>query len=58
MPKRIENTTDDLLRDLIIVQLGLVGVPGQTIRKIVGCKMNKVTRIVRHLRKGVRENKQ
>jgi hypothetical protein len=51
MLKKTDNTTDDLLRDLMIVQLGLAGVPGQTIRKIVGCNMGKVTRIVKHLKK-------
>jgi hypothetical protein len=30
------------MRDLLIVQLGLAGVPGATIRKIVGCSMEKV----------------
>jgi hypothetical protein len=38
------------LRDLLIIQLALAGVPGATIRKIVGCLMEKVTRIVTHLK--------
>lgn len=45
------NETADLLRDLLIVQLGLAGVPQRKIRTIVGCDMNRVTDIVRHLPK-------
>ncbi len=39
----------EVLRDLLIVQLGLARVPQRTIREIVGVDMNRVTRIVRHL---------
>jgi hypothetical protein len=42
--------TEDLLRDLMIVQLGLAGVTQQAIRKIVGVDMHRVNRIVRHLK--------
>ena len=34
-----------------IVHLGLSGIPQQAIRKIVGVDMNRVTKIVKHLRK-------
>jgi hypothetical protein len=40
----------DVLKDLLIVQLGLAGVPQQKIRSIVGCDIGRVNRIVRHLR--------
>lgn len=39
----------EILQDILIVQLGLAGVPQQTIRRIVGCNMSRVTEIVRHL---------
>ena len=39
--------TNELLERLLIVQLVLAGVSRQNIRKIVGCEMNKVTRIAR-----------
>ncbi len=45
-----ENMTVELLKDLLITQLGLAGIPQQTIRKIVGCDMHRVSRIVRHLK--------
>ena len=39
-----------VLKDLLILQLGQAGVPQQTIRSIVGCDLNRVTEIVRHLK--------
>ena len=45
------NMTDELLRDLIIVQLGLAGLSQPQIRKIVGVDMNRVNRIVKHFKK-------
>jgi hypothetical protein len=39
----------ELLKDLLIVQLGNAGVPKQEIRKIVGCDMNRVSRITKFL---------
>jgi len=41
----------DLLKSLWITQLGLAGVPQQSIRKIVGCDINRVSAVVRHLKK-------
>jgi hypothetical protein len=49
-PKPVQ-TTDELLRDLLTVQLAVAGVPGAKIREIVGCSMDRVTRIVKHLKK-------
>ncbi len=44
------NEIAELLKDLLIAQLGIAGVPQQSIRQIVGCDMNRVSRIVRHLK--------
>ncbi len=46
-----EQTTDDLLRDLIIIQLGLAGLSQLQIREIVGVDMNRVSRILKHFKK-------
>ena len=43
--------TQDLLRSILILQLGLARVPQNDIRKIVGCGMSKVTEILKHLPK-------
>lgn len=44
-------TVEDLLRDSIIVQLALAGVPQHSIREIVGVDMHRVGRIAKHLKK-------
>ena len=41
----------ELLRDLLIVQLGLAKVPQNDIRKIVGCNIHRVNGILKHLPK-------
>jgi hypothetical protein len=46
-----EANISDLLRDLIIVQSGLSGVSGSSIREIVGGDMNRVTKILKLLKK-------
>ncbi len=38
----------ELLKDLLISELGRAGVPQPEIRKIVGRDMNRVSRIVKH----------
>jgi hypothetical protein len=38
----------ELLKDLLITELGRAGVPQPVIRKIVGCDMNRVSRIVKN----------
>lgn len=48
-PRR-EADTSEILKDLLIVQLGVAGVRNHDIRTIVGCDMNRVTRIVKHLK--------
>jgi hypothetical protein len=49
-PKSAEPDTVELLRDILIVQLGVAGVQQQKIRAIIGCDINRVSRIVRHLK--------
>ena len=49
--RRKEQTTDDILQDLLIVQLGLAGLTQHQIREIVGVDMNRVTRIIKHFKK-------
>ena len=49
--KKNEQTTDDLLRDLLIVQLGLAGLAQHQIREIVGVDIHRVNRIVKHFKK-------
>lgn len=46
-----ENTTDELLRDIFITQLGLAGLTQHQIREIVGVDMHRVNRIVKHFKK-------
>jgi hypothetical protein len=48
--KQIDPTTE-LVRNLLITQLGLAGVAQQEIRKIAGCDMKRVTRIVKPINK-------
>jgi len=55
MAKPMDSSADarrltDLVRDLIIVQLGLAGIGQREIRSIVGGDINRINRIVRHLR--------
>jgi hypothetical protein len=44
------DSSTEILKDILIVQLGAVGVPQQTIREIIGCDINRVSRIVKHLK--------
>jgi hypothetical protein len=44
------NEIAELLKDLLITQLGAAGVRQQAIRQVVGCSMTRVNRIVRHLK--------
>jgi hypothetical protein len=46
-----EEITNELLRDLLIVQLGLAGVTQNDIREIVEVDINRVNRICKHLKK-------
>jgi hypothetical protein len=42
----------ETMKDLLITELGRAGVPQLEIRKIVGCEIAKVSRIVKHFGKG------
>jgi transposase len=46
-----EQATEELLRDLLIVQLGLAGLTQHQIREIVGVDIHRVNRIVKHFKK-------
>ena len=50
-----DSKATEVLKDLLIVQLGLAEIPQHTIRKIVGCDMHRVTRIMRHLKRKTKE---
>ena len=52
--RRDADTTVEVLRDILITQLGLAGVPQQNIRKILGCSINRVNAIVKHLKNAKR----
>ena len=41
---------EDLLRDLMIVQLGLAGLTQHQIREIVGVDIYRVSRILKHFK--------
>lgn len=45
-------TLTENVQNQTIIQLGLAGIPQQTIRKIVSVDMKRVNRIVKHLKKG------
>jgi hypothetical protein len=45
-------TSEDLLRDLMIIQLGLAGLNQHQVREIVGVDMHRVSRILKHFKKG------
>ena len=45
------DTTAELLKDLIIIELAKASVPQLEIRRIIGCDMNRVSRIARVLKR-------
>ena len=47
----------DLLKDLLITQLGMAGVRQGEIRKIVVCEMGRVTTILKQLKKAKKGKK-
>jgi hypothetical protein len=56
-PKRQRKAADstvEVLKDILITQLGIAGVPQQDIRKIVGCDIHRVSAIVRHVKSAKR----
>jgi hypothetical protein len=49
-----EDKATELLEKILITQLALGGVPQQNIRKIVGCDINRVSAIAKHIIRGKR----
>ena len=49
--RKKEQSTEELLRDLLIVQLGLAGLTQHEIREIVGVDIHRVNHIVKHFKK-------
>ena len=47
--KQQGDPTTEVLKDLLITELGRARVPQLEIRKIVGCDMHRVSRIVKHI---------
>jgi transposase-like protein len=43
--------TEEVLRDMLIVQLALAGLTRHQIRETVGVDMNRVTRLVKYIRR-------
>lgn len=50
------STTEELIKDLLILELGSIGVPQAKIREIVGVDMLRVSRIVKHIPKNKNES--
>jgi hypothetical protein len=46
-----EQETTELVRNLLIVQLGLAKVPQDKIRKIANCGINRVNDVLKHIPK-------
>ncbi len=46
-----KHTTDDILRDILIAQLGLAGLTQHQIREIVGVDIHRVNRIIKHFKR-------
>ncbi len=49
MARNLEDEQIELIKTSLIVQLGLAGLPQQSIRAIVGCDMNRVNAVMKHL---------
>lgn len=43
--------SEDILRDILIVQLALAGLTRHQIRETVGVDMNRVTRVVKYIKR-------
>jgi len=48
--RRSSDETTELLRTMLIVQLGLAGVGQRQIREVVGCDLNRVTKTLKALK--------
>lgn len=57
MPLKQKDDATELLRDMLIVQLGMAGVSRESIRQIARCNNNRVARVL-HLLKTGKKSKQ
>jgi hypothetical protein len=48
--RRANDEATELLRTMLIVQLGLVGIGQRQIRAVAGCDMNRVTKTLQALK--------
>jgi len=53
-----ESRLVELLQDILITSLGTAGVKQTEIRKIVGCSMDRVSRIAKHIERGRKNGKE
>jgi hypothetical protein len=51
------NNIEELLRTFLIVQLRLAGLPQRNIQKIVGCDVNRVSKIIKSMPPGLEKDK-
>ncbi|MCJ7761023.1 hypothetical protein MUP59_07800 [Candidatus Bathyarchaeota archaeon] len=52
MPKKQKDDATELLRDMLIVQLGMAEIPRASIRRIARCDNNRVAKVLRLLKAG------
>lgn len=55
--KKRSDDSVELLQTALIVQLALAGIGGREIRAIVGCDMNRVTRVLKFIKPKQRSKK-
>jgi hypothetical protein len=58
MPRRQKDDATELLRDILIVQLGMAGIGRESIRKIARCDNNRVAKVLQLLNTGKRKEEQ
>jgi hypothetical protein len=57
MPRRQKDDATELLRDILIVQLGMAGLSRESIRKTARCDNNRVAKVLRLLKTRKRKEK-
>lgn len=57
MSKKQKDDATELLRDMLIVQLGMADIRRASIRKIARCDNNRVARVLRLLKAGKKSKK-
>lgn len=50
LKKKANDEATELLRTILIVQLGLAGIGQRQIREVAGCDMNRVTKTLQPLK--------